>query len=445
MSLPPQNIGAPVAGEFDKALPKAGFVVVAMFVLNMMSVIDRNILAVLIPEIRADMHLDDFQISLMSGLAFAIFYSVVGLFIGGLIDSRPRRTLIYLGASLWSIAATATGLAANYVQMFLARMMVGVGEATIYPAAQSLMSDFFPRHRLSVAIASVIVSGAVGAGLSLSLGGWLLDYFTRTGGPIGGLPPWRQVMVVTALPGLALAFLVFTFAEPPRRGVREKSSLDFRGFAHIVIRDRRLLVNLLLAIDFGSIAATIIQQWVPTYARRVLGMSATEIGGSLGLIFLIGAPISMFAMAYACDRLFARGVRDAALRIWLFGLLASVPLSTVAFLIDNKTLVLLSATITQCTLGAAFGPAFAAIQMVAEPRARGRMAALLLLSTTLFTFAFAPSAIGFMTEHVYGGPEQIGLSLATAFAISGSFSIFFLWRAWQPFRDHLQPAEPRAA
>jgi len=406
----------------------AWWAVFVVVLFNIVSLIDRNIIAVMIPEIRADLGLNDFQISLVQGMAFALFYGIVGLFIGGLVDRYSRRWIMYAGISLWSLAAAGTGLAANYMQMFLARMMVGVGEGAISPSAQSLLAGIFPRHRLATPISAFVAAGVIGIGLSFALGGGLLEHFTRSplGGPFVSLAPWRQVLVVIALPGLLVAFLAFTVREPSRTAPSDVVS--WRGFLAFFGEHRRLIGGLLLAYGLTSMISQAAMVWAPTYARRVLGLAPAEVGTTMFLIVAVGGVTSTIAMGLIADRLSARGRADAPLLCFLVSAMVAIPAASAGFLMDDVRLLYLGVAVMVCSLGASFGPALAAMQMVAPPAMRGRMAALIVLVTNLGGFALGPMLVGALTDYVYRDEMKVGLSVATAILTIGPVAALLVWR-----------------
>ncbi|WP_268934361.1 MFS transporter [Sphingobium yanoikuyae] len=162
----------------------AWWTVTVLMIFHIMSMIDRQVISVLIPEMRADLALNDFQISLVQGLSFALFYGMMGLVIGGMVDSYSRRAIMFGSVLIWSLAATGTGLARNYGELFVGRLLVGCGEAGVSPAGQSLLSSIVPRHRLTTPMACFSISGVVGISLAYALGGLLLQRFASH--PLGG-------------------------------------------------------------------------------------------------------------------------------------------------------------------------------------------------------------------------------------------------------------------
>lgn len=407
-------------------------------VFNIVSLIDRNVIAVMIPEIQADLGLNDFQISLVQGMAFALFYGLVGLLIGGLVDRYPRRWIMYGGISLWSLAAAGAGLAANYAQMFLARMLVGMGEGAISPAAQSLLAGIFPRHRLATPLSAFVAAGIVGIGLSFALGGWLLEYFADhpLGGPFAGLAPWRQVLIALGLPGLLIALLAFTVHEPARpmlaAGAQQPSWKSF--FAHFRANPR-LIGGLLAGYGLTAMISHGSTAWAPTYARRVLGLSAGAVGETMFLIVAVGGVASTIAMGMLVDRLTLRGCHDAPLRCFLAAAILAIPAAATGFLADNVVLLYLGIAVMVCTLSAAFGPGLAAVQMISPPEMRGRMGALIVLVTNIGGFALGPMMVGALTDYVFRDEQWVGVSIATLIVIVGSLATLIIW--------HVRPAFAR--
>lgn len=325
------------AQTFDRM--RAWWAVIVLMTFNIVSLIDRSIISVMIVDIRADLHLNDFQISLVQGMGFAIFYGVMGLVIGGLIDRSSRRKIMFAGINLWSLAACATGLAPNYMAMFGARLMVGVGEGAISPASQSLLSSIFPRHKLSTPMSCFVAAGVMGTGLAFALGGWLLDLFSHAplGGPFVGLAPWRQVLVVTSLVGIPISFLIFSVREPSRGvGTKRPRGASWGEFGRFMVEHRALMTCLLLGYGLTSMITYSVLAWAPTYARRVLEMSPMAVGSAMGLIVGIGGVVSTIFMGYVTDRLFARGHRDAAMRCYLVAVPIAIPFGIIGFTSGNR-------------------------------------------------------------------------------------------------------------
>lgn len=419
----------------------AWWAVAMLSLFQIVSLIDRQVIAVLIPEMRAELGLDDFQISMLQGLAFALFYGVAGLVIGGLVDRYSRRKIMFAGIFVWSLAAAWTGFARSYSGIFLGRVFVGAGEGAISPAGQATISEIFPRHRLSTPMAVFTVAGIVGISLSYALGGYLLDLFTRSpmSGPIGELAPWRQVLVMTGLPGVLIAVLAFTIREPRRAAEppRAEAAASWGAFLRYVALHRRLMVGLILGSGIMAMTVQAAMGWTPTYARRVLGMSATETGAMMSLATAIGGIVGGLGQGMFVDRMFSRGVRDIAIRMMTGFTLLAAPLIATVYLLDNATLLFFAVLGVMLTLGGAYGPTMAAMQMVSPREMRGRFAALLVLASNLMGFALGPMAVGLLTEYVLGDPQLVGRAIAIGLAVLGPLAAGVIWSARRSFLRQL--------
>ena len=198
------------------------FVVSILFVGYCFSAIDARILTLMVVPIQKDLGLTDFQMSLLQGFAFSILYSIAALPIGRYVDRTKRRsTLVVWGVMLWSLMTAMCGFATSFVGLFLSRVGVGVGEATLSPTAYSLISDYFDRSRRALAISFYAIGYPIGGGLALIIGGGLLAHFTAERGLelpwLGSFEPWQAVFLCVAAPGVLVAGAMMLIREPPRR------------------------------------------------------------------------------------------------------------------------------------------------------------------------------------------------------------------------------------
>src|SRR6266851_1403670 len=219
--------------EQEDPYPSAGYawyVVGVLTLVYIFSFIDRQILNLLVRPIRRDLGITDFQMSLLMGFSFALFYTFFGIPLGRLADSRSRRTIIAAGVAVWSIMTAACGLARNFAQMLLLRVGVGVGEAALSPAAYSIITDYFPSKRRSTAISVYSMGIYIGSGVAFIVGGLVAGLAsaqeTWNVPIVGATRPWQVVFFIVGLPGVLLSLLVYTVREPVRRGVRMMKAAD---------------------------------------------------------------------------------------------------------------------------------------------------------------------------------------------------------------------------
>ncbi|RYE74615.1 MAG: MFS transporter, partial [Oxalobacteraceae bacterium] len=212
--MEPQVSARPAGGVQDQA-PRAWFSIGVLLILTILSYVDRSIISLMIEPIKADLAISDVQISLLQGMAFALLYTIASVPMGYLGDRTSRRAVIFCGATAWSLATAACGLARSFGHLFVARVAVGAGEATLSPSAYALVADLFPPQRLAFAIGVLATGAAIGSALALIIGGLVVSW-AQAVPPIMGLRSWQLVFVVVGLPGLIVAPLVFLIPRTAR-------------------------------------------------------------------------------------------------------------------------------------------------------------------------------------------------------------------------------------
>jgi MFS family permease len=227
---------AHAAAAATKASPYAWYALGILFLVYVLNFIDRQIITILAPGIKRDLGLDDADIGFLYGTAFAVFYALFGIPLGRLADSWHRVRLLTIGLALWSAMTALSGFARNGTQLGLARMGVGIGEATASPSAYSLISDLFPKQMRATALAIYSAGLYFGGGISLMIGGMIVDAWdaANPGGGIMGLVGWQVAFMAVGVPGLLLAAWVATLREPVRGLVdgvpTTPSATPFKGF-----------------------------------------------------------------------------------------------------------------------------------------------------------------------------------------------------------------------
>jgi len=280
----------------------ANYVLGLLFVAYVFNFVDRQILGILLDSIKADLHLSDSVMGLLTGTAFAVFYATLGLPIARLADVWVRRTIIALGLALWSGMTAFSGRAENLVQLACARIGVGVGEAALSPPAHSLISDYFPPERRATALGIYAVGIHVGTLFGFKGGGMLDDAFG-----------WRTTFLVVGLPGLLLALLVRFTVKEPKRGRTDPSRAAPMPAPPVLEVLRHLLkqpsfVLLSIAMGLTAFAGYAFSVWAPTFLRRAHGWSSGE-AGDLGWPIGIGGALGSILAGWLADRLGRRDPR----------------------------------------------------------------------------------------------------------------------------------------
>ncbi len=303
----------------------AWYAVCVLTLAHLFSIADRQVLALLIEPIRHDLHISDTQISLLGGFAFAIFYTFFALPIAYLADRKSRRVIITIGIATWSIMTSACGLAKNFMYLLLARMGVGVGEASLGPAAYSMISDYFPANRLGRAMGVFAIGSSVGTGLALLFGSAILTLVSELPTIIfpglGVLSSWRLAFIFVGLPGLLVAGLLMTVKEPKRKdyGASQTDELNLRdkqktenNILVFLLHNWKTYVPLLFGFTFPVLVLHANLLWLPTFHFRTYGLEAIESGTILGSILLVFGILGSITGGILVDKLRTKGHADAA-------------------------------------------------------------------------------------------------------------------------------------
>ncbi|MDH5255429.1 MAG: MFS transporter [Gammaproteobacteria bacterium] len=433
-----QNPAHAAAGPWPRP-GVAWYAVVILVVAFIFSFIDRIIIAMLVEPLKQDLGLSDTQLGLLQGLAFAVFYATVGLPIGRWADRYSRRAIIGWGIFLWSIMTAVCGLARNFWELFLARVGVGVGEAALSPAAYSMIADYFPREKLGRAL-GVYQSGAFfGAGLSFLVGGLVIQAVAKAG-PIslpllGDVRAWQLVFFAVGLPGVLVALLMLTVREPARRGRLAAAGGIPLGDVLRYARERwRVFVLHFIGFALLAVPITTIITWAFVYFTRVLAFTPPQAALRLGGLLVILSPLGVYTGGWLADFLQRRGYRDATLRVALFAAAGLLPLSAVSAVVMDRDLViaLFGPLIFFASLSMALAPA--ALQVVTPNQMRGQVSAVWMLVLNLVTAGVGPSAVGAITDYVFGDPLAVGKSIALVNCLSVPLAALALWAALGPFR-----------
>ncbi|MDZ4376329.1 MAG: MFS transporter [Phenylobacterium sp.] len=432
---------APAAADERWAPSEAyGFYVVGVLMLAyMFSFIDRVLLSLVIDPIRADLGLSETQISLLIGFAFAAFYTLLGLPFGRWVDTRGRRNLIALGIALWSLATVACGLADSFWRLFAARMTVGVGEATLSPAAYSIIPDFFTPQRLGLAMGIYYCGVTLGGGLAMFVGGIVVQWATSAM-PIlpvvGQVAAWKVPFFIVGLPGLAVALLVlFTVREPPRRVERDGSASvapPIREVVAYVWEHRGAYGPVFAGFSAVVIAGYAFNVWGPAYFMRVHGYNPAQVGVIFGLALGVFGTLGVLSGGVISDWISRTGKLDAPIRVSMWGAIIQAPLFIAAYL-SPSPIVAAVLFIVAMYFGSVYGGLqAAAVQALTPNRMRGQVAALYLTVANMIGLGLAPTWTAWMTENLFGGPKGVGQSLALTTALSITAGVILMALALKP-------------
>ncbi len=398
-------------------------------------------LNILVVPIQQTMGISDFQISLLQGFTFAVFYTVVGIPIGWFVDNGPRRRIVFLGLIFWSIASSACGLATRYWHLLLGRIGVAAGEAVLAPAAYSMLSDIFPAGRLALPMSVMGTGAAVGGALSAVIAGMIVDAVPASGMDvpvIGNLVGWQIALLLTGIPGLLFAPLVYTIpdkrarnqvlggtglpkgkAKTPAATASETKASSGATIAEAMgfILSRRLFY-LPHFIGFGlfSMCNYGLVSWVATFFVRTHGWTLTQTAVMIASLTLLVGVTGGTLSGFLVDRWFSRGRKDAHMLFYagcallqavcVAGMVITpVPMIAVAFLV-------LPIAVMNFT-----GVAGAVLQIVTPPQMRGQISAVYLLVFNLIGLGCGPTVVALFTDFFFKDVAMVGWSLVLTYAI----------------------------
>lgn len=400
----------------------AWYLLAVLIIAYMFAFIDRVMLGLLVDPIRADLEISDTRFSLLAGFSFALFYTLLGVPVGLLVDRRPRLPIIVTGSALWSLATAACGLVSSFAGLFAARMAVGVGEATLSPAASSLLADAFPRRQRGLAMSLYASGVTIGGGLSLVGGGYLVAFAGAAGGAIlplvGAVAGWQLAFILAGVAGLIVPLLLALAREPKRRTIRPVGQPpDSRALAWIR-RQRKVIGPIFTGYSLMVIVNYALVIWVPAFLARKHGLSPVEVGLAIGLSLLGPGTIGMLAGGLLADRLTRRGHAHSPVLVVFLSILVQAPLFLGALLVPSTPLAIALLALAAAAVAMNGGVQTATVQVLCPPDLHGRMTAIYLLLANLVGLGLGPTLIALATEQLFGDPARIGDGLALVAALA---------------------------
>ena len=400
----------------------AWYMVVVLTIAYILSFVDRYVFGLLIEPIKADFGLTDLQIALVGSTAFAIFYATMGLPLGYLADRTRRTWMLGIGVLIWSAATIACGLAKNFGQMFLARMAVGAGEATLGPCAMSMISDSFPREKRGKPIAFYSAALSLGAAIASLVSATIIVWANskpELSIPVFGVvKPWQFVFIVVGLPGILIAALMLTLREPPRQ--IKKDDTDKRSIRDTLEHFRRnwKVFSCCLAFSSFMVIVAYSQFFYAPMFERTWGWEAQKYALWNGILLLAVGPISVFVAGFMNDLLYKRGVTDAPLLIMIVGAVLILPTGVVAPLLPTAELAF--AVIAFNTIGIATTTATSvtALMNITPSQFRGQTAALYYMVVSMLGLFLGPNTVGALSDFVFGN-EHLNYAASATVALYG--------------------------
>lgn len=414
------------------------------------SILDRYIISLLIDPIKRDLGLSDVQFGMLQGFAFVLTFVLFGGIFGALADRVNRRRLIYIGVTIWSVGTALCGVAHNFTHLLLARVGVGAGEAALQPCATSMISDLFPRDKLTTAMAVYSIGSTVGSGTALIIGGAVVGIAANMGDvvlPILGLVrPWQIVFFIIGLPGILLAFGIFTVPEPVRHDQRRIQTVGEAWYAAylnlftFMKSKARFFLCHYSGFTLASAVITGNAAWVPAHMMRSFGWDAGRVGWMLGTTIMIGAIVGKLLCGTLVDMMYRRGRRDAQMRWYAACMVLAAPLGVCAMTSADPYVFLIALGLLQILISPMPACAFSSLNLVTPNELRGTGIAIFTIVFGIIGGGAGSVLVAAISDHLYGG-NALGLGMATLIGICCPIAALLLFLGFRSMRDALADAE----
>jgi MFS family permease len=432
----------------------AWYSVAVLMLLYIFSFIDRTTISLIVEPMKRDLQISDTQIGMLQGLAFALLYTFLGLPIARLSDRHSRRAIIAAGVFIWSIMATLCGLARTALQLFVARIGVGVGEAALSPAAYSIITDSFPRAKLGSAFGVYNIGITIGAGIAFLVGGIVVAAVSHAGASytlplLGEVRAWQMVFIVTGAPGIVLPLLLLTFPEPARRGILRTPSAQttaalprppLREVLGYIWLNRKFYCLHFIALALLAMCGYCVAAWLPTAIIRAYGVSYGQVGKVLGVSTILMNSTGMLLAGILCDRLTRKGHKDAPIIVALISTCGIAVFSCLPTLMPTVTLVWIAIFVSGLTFNAYNGVGPMAVNQVTPNQYRAQVSAVYLFVVNALGLGVGPTLVPLLNDHLFHDPLKIRFSLIIIVFCAALTAIILLWIVRPVYRQKMTEA-----
>ncbi len=440
------NTGAPppIDAPDSTDLGYPWYVVLVLTAVYMLSFVDRTILGMLVGPIQADLGISDTQFGVLTGFAFTLFYVLMGVPLGRLADTYSRRNLIIIGILGWSFFTSVSSLAGRYLTLSLARVGVGVGEASLSPSAYSMITDYFPNRKLGVPMSVYNMGIFLGIAAAFLVGGTVVDMVSGTEEILvpllGAMPPWRVTFLIVGLPGVLFALLMLTVREPRRKNMRRDAlgappRLSPGQVLGEIGQRWQSLLGISLGMIFQSSQVYALLTWATAIFDRSYGWTPGQTGRPLALLLLTFGCLGMYVGGVWSDRWLKQGVPEAPLKVGAYAGMGTLVFFTPALSMSdpNMALALLAPSVFLTALP--MGITIAALQRIFPNQARAQVSAVFLFFLNLGGYPLGAILPGLLNDRVLGS-EAIGTAASMTIGAAAVMMIVCFSLTAKPYRRH---------
>lgn len=398
------------------------YVLAMLTLVYVFNFVDRQLLVILQESIKKELQLSDTQLGMLSGLTFALFYVTLGIPIARLADKTNRRNIVAVSLGLWSLMTASSGMVKNFVQLLLARIGVGVGEAGGSPPAHAMLSDYFPPEKRSTALSIYSTGIYFGVLVGFLMGGYLNQQLG-----------WRTAFLVVGLPGVLFSLLFYVSVKEPKRGATDRS-VTIPEAAAPTLREvlKRLyatktFVYLALATGMHVFCIYGLLNWAPSFLARIHAMKNAEIGALLGPIFGIGGAVGSFAGGFLTDY-FGKTNPQRYLTIPAYAIILSIPCAAGALFLQHTPYAIICLGLTASLHSTYLGPSIAVSHSLVPASMRALTSAILFFVLNFLGLGFGPLVVGMLSDYLTPtlGNEALRWAMSIILIMSVGSTILFL-------------------
>ena len=413
---------APVNADQVSTLGQRWYVLIIMMLAYTINIADRYVMSTVLEPIRLELKLSDSGVAFLTGVSLAFFYVIMGIPLSWIADRYNRRNLLAASITVWSAMTALCGMSQGYMQLLLARIGVGIGEAGGTPSCNSIVADYFPAGRRAMAMTIFALGAPIGAWLGADMAGYVAAEYG-----------WRMAFYVLGVPGVVLAIIIMLTIKEPKRGQLDAvTEGDVPSLSQTLkfIWSQKGLVHAIMGSGLSALWGWGLMWFTPTFIQRTYGLDVGQAGGVIGPIHLVMGIGASLLTAWLVGRPSYTDPRKVLRLLSVVTALATVP-SIYAYYTNSLTVATVMWWIFIPAIYFYIGPAMSLMQNLASPKMRAMVIAVSLLVANVFNLIVAPQGVGLLSDYFAGPGGADAESLRIALLILAPTGFWAAWHYWR--------------
>jgi len=413
---------APVSADEVSSLGQRWYVLFVMMLAYTINIADRYVMSTVLEPIRLELQLTDAGVAFLTGVSLAFFYVIMGIPLSWIADRYNRRNLLAASITIWSAMTALCGMSQGYMQLLLARVGVGIGEAGGTPSCNSIVADYFPAGRRAMAMTIFALGAPIGAWLGADMAGYVAAEYG-----------WRMAFYVLGIPGILLAIVIMLTIKEPKRG--RLDMVDDSAAPNLTetlkyIWSQKGMVHAIMGSGLSALWGWGLMWFTPTFIQRAYGLDVGEAGAVIGPIHLIMGIGASLLTAWLVGRPSYTDPRKVLRLLSVVTALATIP-SIYAYYTNSLATATLMWWIFIPAIYFYIGPAMSLLQNLAPPKMRAMVIAVSLLVANVFNLIVAPQGVGLLSDYFAGPAGADAESLRMALLVLAPTGFWAAWHYWR--------------